>query len=103
MSGSRQISPTGSDGCPDVATFWPAILAAGVLAAGGLGVAEAVAVAPVLGNAPVVFGPPFAMLLTGLDGIGGATRDQVSPPHRKPSTQPLISSWSGPVGLIVEL
>jgi len=43
------------------------------------------------------------MLLTGLDGIGGATRVQVSPPQRKPSTQPLISNWSEPAGVIVEL
>ena len=42
------------------------------------------------------------MLLTGLDGIGGPTRLQVSPPHRKPSTQPWISNWSVPTGLIVD-
>ena len=41
------------------------------------------------GNAPVaLFGAPLAMLLTGLEGIGGPTRVQVSPPQRKPSTQP---------------
>ena len=34
------------------------------------------------------FGAPLAMLLAGLEGIGGPTRVQVSPPHRKPSTQP---------------
>ena len=43
------------------------------------------------------------MLLAGLDGIGPETRVQVSPPQRKPSTQPLISSWSEPIGLMVEL
>ena len=59
--------------------------------------------AAVLGSAPVVFGAPLAMLLTGLEGIGPATRVQVSPPQRKPSTQPWISSWSGPIGLMVEL
>jgi hypothetical protein len=56
-----------------------------------------------LGDAPVVFAAPLAMLLTGLEGIGPATRVQVSPPQRKPSTQPLISSWSGPIALMVEL
>ncbi|CCE00271.1 hypothetical protein BRAS3809_3310001 [Bradyrhizobium sp. STM 3809] len=59
----------------------------------------AAAIAPVW--APVVvlgagagamgFCVPFAMLFTGLDGIGGPTRVQVSPPHRKPRTHPLIS------------
>ena len=49
------------------------------------------------------FGAPLAMLLAGLEGIGGPTRVQVSPPHRKPSTQPWISSWSVPTGLMVEL
>ena len=49
------------------------------------------------------FEGPLAMLLDGLLGIGGATRVQVSPPHRKPKTQPLISSWSVPIGVIVEL
>ena len=39
-------------------------------------------------GAPAVFGPPLAMLLAGLEGIGPATRVQVSPPQRKPSTQP---------------
>ena len=43
------------------------------------------------------------MLLAGLEGIGGPTRVQVSPPQRKPSTQPLISIWSGPTGVMVEL
>src|SRR5205085_5522939 len=41
-------------------------------------------------------------LLAGLDGIGGPARVQVSPPQRKPSTQPWISIWSVPTGLIVE-
>ena len=64
------------------------------------------------GRAPVVvaaifdasdaFAEPLAMLLAGLEGIGGATRVQVSPPQRKPSTQPLISRCSGSVGLIEE-
>ena len=56
--------------------------------------------AAVLGGAPALV--PLAMLLTGLDGIGGPTRVQVSPPHRKPSTQPWISIWSVPTGLMVE-
>ena len=55
------------------------------------------------GGAPAVLAAPLAMLLTGLEGIGPATRVQVSPPQRKPSTQPLISSWSGPAGVMVEL
>ena len=44
------------------------------------------------GCAAVVFGAPLAMLLAGLEGIGGPTRVQVSPPQRKPNTQPCISS-----------
>ena len=44
--------------------------------------------AAVFGGAPVAFGAPLAMLLVGLEGIGGAIRVQVSPPQRKPSTQP---------------
>ena len=45
--------------------------------------------AAVFGKAPVgLFGAPLAMLLTGLEGIGGPTRVQVSPPQRKPNTQP---------------
>ena len=47
-----------------------------------------VVVGAVLGSAPVVFGAPLAMLLAGLEGIGPATRLQVSPPQRKPNTQP---------------
>ena len=56
------------------------------------GAAPVVAGAAVRGNAPVVFGAPLAMLLAGLEGIGPATRVQVSPPQRKPNTQPCISS-----------
>ena len=42
-----------------------------------------------LGKAPALpFSAPLAMLLEGLEGIGGPTRVQVSPPHRNPSTQP---------------
>ena len=55
-------------------------------------VEAAVDAAVVLGSAPGAFGAPLimplAMLLTGLEGIGPATRVQVSPPQRKPSTQP---------------
>jgi len=59
-----------------------------------LGAGATLAVPVVLGAAatPGAFGVPLAMLLLGLDGIGGPTRVQVSPPQRKPSTQPLISS-----------
>ena len=39
-------------------------------------------------GAPAGLGPLLAMLLAGLEGIGPATRVQVSPPQRKPSTQP---------------
>ena len=50
---------------------------------------SAVVGAAVFGKAPVgLFGAPLAMLLAGLEGIGGATRVQVSPPQRNPSTQP---------------
>src|SRR5690242_20409339 len=49
------------------------------------------------------FAAPLAMLLAGLEGIGGATRVQVSPPQRKPSTHPLISRWSASTGVIEEL
>ena len=45
------------------------------------------------GHRPVVFGAtgvfaPFATVGAVLGGMGPATRVQVSPPHRKPSTQP---------------
>ena len=40
------------------------------------------------GGAPVLLGVLLAMLLAGLDGIGPATRVQVSPLQRKPSKQP---------------
>src|ERR1700730_14883012 len=103
MSGSRQMSPTGSAGCAEVASFWPDGLGAEVLVAVAFGAAGGVVGAAVLGAAPVVFGAPLAMLLAGLEGIGPATRVQVSPPQRKPNTQPWISSCSGPAGLIVEL
>jgi len=64
-------------------------------------VALAGAVAGFLGTL-ADFAGPLAMLLTGLEGIGGATRVHVSPPQRKPSTQPLISRWSASVGVIEE-
>ena len=61
-----------------------------------------VLLAGALGAAPLAE-PSLAMLFTGLEGIGGATRVQVSPPQRKPSTQPWISRWLASVGVIVEL
>src|ERR1700694_975560 len=104
MSGSRQISPTGSAGFA-AASFWPGGLGAAVTAPVVFCVADvAPGAAAVLGAcAAVVFGVLLAMLLAGLEGIGPATRVQVSPPQRKPNTQPWISSCSGPAGLIVEL
>src|SRR3954447_2128288 len=112
MSGSRQISPISAGWAAAVAAgFWAGAAFGGAgLAGAGLaapvvfGAAGAGAGAAVLGAAPgAPFGAPLAMLLAGLDGIGGPTRVQVSPPHRNPSTQPWISSWSVPTGLIVEL
>src|SRR5882724_1371007 len=104
MSGSRQISPTASAGFA-VASFCPGDLGAGLTEPVVLGAAKFAAGAAAVfgGSAPVVFGPPLAMLLAGLEGIGPATRVQVSPPQRKPNTQPWISSWSGPAGRIVVL
>src|SRR5258705_12311493 len=99
MSGSRHISPTESAGCAAVASFWPGGLGAGLTEAGVFGAVAVVVGGAVRGSAPVVFGAPLAMLLAGLEGIGPATRGQVSPPQRKPNTQPRISSWSGPGGL----
>jgi len=64
----------------------PAVFGAEGLGAGGL------AAPTVFGGAPFGAGAPLAMLLEGLEGIGGPTRVQVSPPQRKPSTQPWISS-----------
>src|SRR5258708_7924139 len=99
MSWSKQISPTGSAGCAAVASFLPGILGAGTdpvvfgalpaVAGAALAVAgAALAVAGVFGSAPRALGAPLALLLAGLGGIGAATRVQVSPPQRKPSTQP---------------
>src|ERR1700731_2266137 len=98
MSGSRQISPTGS-AARAAAIFLPAGPTDPVVLGGGT---AAPVVAAFLANAALL-GAPLAMLLAGLLGIGGATRVQFSPPQRKPSTQPLISSWSVPVGVMVEL
>jgi len=53
--------------------------------------AGGVVAAPVVVDGLGAFAEPLAMLLTGLEAIGGPTRVQVSPPQRKPSTQPLIS------------
>src|SRR5580693_6140450 len=103
MSGSRQISPMVSAGLP--AVFCPAtepVVLTGAAAAACFGAVAAVApFGAVAAVAP--FGAiPLAMLLAGLEGIGGPTRVQVSPPQRKPSTQPRISMWSGSVGVMVE-
>jgi hypothetical protein len=76
------MSPTGSPGCPP-ASFLPAAATDPVV----FGAVGAVAGAAVRCGAAVVLGP-LAMLLAGLEGIGPATRVQVSPPHRKPNTQP---------------
>src|SRR5665213_257169 len=109
MSGIRQISPTGSVGATAVASFGLGLLGAGPMEPVVLGAAPVVTALDLLATAldfpsvPVVLGAPFAMLLTGLEGIGPATRVQVSPPQRKPSTQPRISSWSVPTGLIVDV
>ena len=79
-----------------VASFGGWLLAAGLMDPVVFGAAA-------LGSAAAAFGVPLAMLLAGLEGIGPATLVQVSPPQRNPSTQPLISSWSEPIGLMVEL
>src|SRR5665213_3229951 len=102
MSGIRQISPTGSAGATAVASFGLGLLGAGPMEPVVLGAAPVVTALD-LASVPAVFGAPFAMLLTGLEGIGPATRVQVSPPQRKPNTQPRISSWSEPTGLIVDV
>ena len=80
------MSPTGSAACAPVAGFCPAFGAGftdPVVFAAGSDVGPAV-----FAGAPVVFGAPLATLLAGLEGIGPATLVQVSPPQRKPSTQP---------------
>ena len=65
------------------------------MGAGLTGAAVFGAVAVVVGGtaglgrgAAAALGPLLAMLLAGLEGIGPATRVQVSPPQRKPNTQP---------------
>jgi len=88
MSGSRQISPI-SPGWPE-ACFWPGtdFGATAPVVFGGAAGDGAAAVDGAFGNGLAPFGAPLAMLLVGLEGIGGPTRVQGSPPQRKPSTQP---------------
>ena len=62
------MSPTGSAGCAG-ASFCP--WAAGLTDPVVFGTAAVFGAAAVLGAAPAVFGGPLAMLLAGLEGIGG--------------------------------